>query len=98
MSARGNSSEPNAELVMRYHRGGQERGIAVHGHLLLDVAPRGPAYVVAELGEGEGRPQISAVLFGDGRYVERARAGEPGLCRKATATELQTGGQAARAA
>jgi hypothetical protein len=91
-------SPPAAELVMRYRRGGQERGIAIHGGFLLDVAARGPAYVVAELGDGEGRPQISAVLFGDGRYLERARTGEPGLCRQATATELETGGRAARAA
>jgi hypothetical protein len=87
-----------AELVMRYRRGGLERRIAVHRRLLLDVAARGPAYVVAELADDEGRSQIAAVLFGDGRYVERARAGEPGLCRRATTAELEPGGQAARAA
>ena len=83
---------------MRYRRGRQERRIAIRGHLMLDVAARGPAYVVAELGEGDGRPQIDALLFGDGRYLDRARAGEHGLCRKATASELQTGGPTARAA
>ena len=71
-----------AELVMRYRRGDQERAIAVHGRLVLDVGARGPAYVVAELDVGEGRAQIAAVLFGEGRYLERARAGEPGLCRR----------------
>ena len=98
MNGRSKRSQPAADLVMRYRRGGQERGIAIRGRLLLDIAARGPAYVVAELSEGDGRPQISAVLFGDGRYVERARSGEPGLCRTATASELQTGGQTARAA
>jgi hypothetical protein len=87
-----------AEFVMRYRRGRQERTIAVHGHLLLDVAPRGPAYVVAELATDEGQSQITALLLGDGRYVERARAGEPGLCRQATAAELGSGGEAACAA
>jgi hypothetical protein len=87
-----------AQLVMRYRRGRQERGIAVHGHLLLDVAPRGPAYVVAELANDEGQAQIAAVLFGDGGYIERARVGEPGLCRKATRAELELGGESALAA
>jgi hypothetical protein len=87
-----------AELVMRYRRGRQERGIALHDRFLLDVAAGGPAYVVAELAADEGRPQIAALLFGDGRYLERARAGEPGLCRRATAAELESGGGAARAA
>jgi hypothetical protein len=82
-----------AELVMRYRRGRQVRGIAVHRRLVLDLAARGPAYVVAELEVGEGRPQIAAVLFDGGRYLERARAGEPGLCRTATAAELDLGGQ-----
>lgn len=83
-----------AELVMRYQRGRQQRGIAVHERLVLDLASRGPAYVVAELEVGEGRPQIAAVLFGEGRYLERARAGEPRLCRSASVAELDTGGQA----
>jgi hypothetical protein len=88
-----------AELVMRYRRGPQERGIAVHRRLVLDLAARGPAHVVAELATDERRPQIAAVLFGDGRYLERARTGEPGLCRTATAAELAPGGhRAARAA
>lgn len=79
------------ELVMRYRRGGQERGIAVHRRLVLDLAARGPAYVVAELAAGEGRSQIAAVLFGEGRYVERARAGEPRLCRTVSRAELCPG-------
>jgi hypothetical protein len=84
-----------AELVMRYRRGRQQRGIAVHRRLVLDLAARGPAYVVAELAAEEGRPQIAAVLFGEGHYLERARAQEPGLCRAATAAELDRGGWAA---
>lgn len=80
-----------AELILRYRRGSEQRAIALHGRLALDLAPRGPAYVVAELADGEGRPQVAAVLFGDGRYLERARAGEPGLCRSATEVELERG-------
>ena len=87
-----------AELVMRYRRGTRERRIVVHRRLVLDVAARGPAYVVAELVEGEGRPQVAALLFGEGRYLERAQAGEPRLCRKATADEVQQGRHTARAA
>lgn len=88
-----------AELILAYRRGRQQRGIALHGRLVLDLAARGPAYVVAELELGEGRPQIAAVLFGEGRYLERARAGEQGLCRSATASEVDPGAQpAARAA
>jgi hypothetical protein len=80
-----------AELVMRYQRGDQQRAIAIHRRLVLDLAARGPAYVVAELDPDEGRPQIAAVLFGDGRYLERAQAREPGLCRTASAAELDSG-------
>ena len=98
MNGRGDRRRAAADIVMRYRRGRQERRIAIRGRLLLDVAERGPAYVVAELGEGDGRPQINALLFGDGRYLDRAEAGEPGLCRKATASELEAGGQSARAA
>jgi hypothetical protein len=65
-----------AELILGYRRGRQRRGIARHGRLVLDLAACGPAYVVAELELGEGRPQIAAVLLGEGRYLERARAGE----------------------
>ena len=82
-----------AELILAYRRGRQQRGIALHARLVLDLAARGRAYVVAELDVGEGRPQIAAVLFGEGRYLERARTGERGLCRTATAAELDPGGQ-----
>ena len=98
MNGRGDRRRAAAGIIVRYRCGRQERRITIRGRLLLDVAARGPAYVVAELGEGDGRPQINALLFGDGRYLDRARAGEPGLCRQATASELQTGGQTARAA
>ena len=50
------------------------------GALVLDRAGEGPALVVAELDREEGQDQAFAVL-GAGGYLERARAGEPGLCR-----------------
>ena len=51
------------------------------GTLLLDRTDDGQAGVVAELALDEGEEQARAVLDGDGAYLERARAGEPGLCR-----------------
>jgi hypothetical protein len=84
-----------AELILGFRRGRQQRAIALHGRLVLDLAARGPTYVVAELELGEGRPQIAAVLFGEGRYLERARGGEPRLCRTATAAELDPGARPA---
>jgi hypothetical protein len=48
----------------------------LRGPLLLDLAPREPARVVALLGEGEGEPQARALLEGsaiDEGYLARAR-------------------------
>jgi hypothetical protein len=53
-----------------------------YGQLLIDRPPDGPARLVAELDRDEGEDQARAVLHGDGAYLERARAGEPGLCRR----------------
>jgi hypothetical protein len=50
--------------------------------LLVDRAGDGPVRLVAELGPDEGEPQALAVLHGEGAYLERARAGEPGLCKR----------------
>jgi len=47
--------------------------------LLLDCG-RGAPRVVAELEAGEGVEQAWAVLHA-GRYLRRAKAGEPRLCR-----------------
>ena len=47
--------------------------------LLLDCG-FGPARVVAELEVGEGVEQAWAVLHGGG-YLQRAKDGEPRLCR-----------------
>lgn len=51
------------------------------GHkLLLDYGLHGPPRVVAELGVDEGVEQALAVLHA-GEYLQRARDGEPRLCR-----------------
>jgi hypothetical protein len=47
-----------------------------------DRPPDGPARLIAELDRDEGKAQALAVLHGEGAYLERARAGEPGLCRR----------------
>jgi hypothetical protein len=47
---------------------------------LIDRPADGPARLVAELAPDEGEEQALAVLYGEGAYLERARAGEPGLC------------------
>lgn len=49
------------------------------GALVLDRASGMPG-VVAELSREEGEEEALAVLDAGG-YIERARAGEPGLCR-----------------
>jgi hypothetical protein len=50
------------------------------GALVLDRPAGGAPLVVAELSREEGEEQALAVLE-TGGYLERARAGEPGLCR-----------------
>jgi hypothetical protein len=51
--------------------------------LLLDRPPEGATHVVAELSREEAEDQALAVLHAGG-YLERAAAGEPGLCRALT--------------
>ncbi len=74
-----------AQVLATYSLNGKRHRIELvrlrDGGLLLDRGGEGPARVVAELSGDEGEDQALAVLGGDGAYLERARAGEPGLCR-----------------
>jgi hypothetical protein len=58
------------------------------GALVLDRRGEGAPLVVAELSREEGEAHALAVLDAGG-YLERARAGEPGLCRALAADERQ---------
>jgi hypothetical protein len=60
------------------------------GALLLDRAAEGAPLVVAELSRDEGEDQALAVLHAGG-YLERARAGEQGLCRALRRHDLRPG-------
>jgi hypothetical protein len=75
-----------ARLLATYTLAGRRHRIELvprgAGQLLIDRPPEGPARLVAELDPGEGEAQARAVLHGDGAYLERARAGEPGLGRR----------------
>jgi hypothetical protein len=72
-----------SQLLATYRLGGELHRIELvprrGGALVLDRAGAGAPRVVAELDQGEGREQALAVLH-EGRYLERARAGEEGLC------------------
>ena len=74
-----------ARVLATYSLNGKRHRIELvrlrDGGLLLDRGGEGPARVVAELSGDEGEDQALAVLGGDGGYLERARAGESGLCR-----------------
>ena len=74
------------QLVASYTRAGRRHRIELvpqgYGQLLIDRPQEGPALLVAELAADEGEDQALAVLHGDGGYLERARAGEPRLCRR----------------
>ncbi len=87
-----------AELILHYQpaRGGP-RAIVIAGGLVLDLGASGPAYVVAELGPGEGLAQVEAVLHGEGAYLRRARGGGR-LCRVAHRDELEQKHELAEAA
>jgi hypothetical protein len=61
-----------------------------HGTLVLDRPAEGAARVVAELSREEGEEQALAVLHAGG-YLERARAGERGLCRALRRHDLRPG-------
>ena len=74
-----------AQVLATYSLNGKRHRVELvrlrDGGLLIDRGGEGPARVVAELAGDEGEDQALAVLGGDGAYLERARAGEPGLCR-----------------
>jgi hypothetical protein len=75
-----------AQLLASYTVAGRRHRIelvpAGRRRLLIDRPADGPARLVAELAPDEGEGQALAVLHGEGAYLERARAGEPGLCRR----------------
>jgi hypothetical protein len=75
-----------AQILASYTRAGRRHRIELipqgRGQLLIDRPADGPARLVAELAPDEGEDQALAVLYGDGAYLERARSGEPGLCRR----------------
>jgi hypothetical protein len=75
-----------AQLIATYTLAGRRHRIELipqgYGQLLIDRPADGPARLVAELAPDEGQEQALAVLHGDGAYLERARAGEPGLGRR----------------
>lgn len=80
-----------AQLLGTYTLNGERHRLELlslrDGKLLVDRAGDGPPLVVAELSCEEGEEQALAVLEGGG-YIERARAGEPGLCRALAEDEL----------
>jgi hypothetical protein len=73
------------QLLATYRLDGKWHRIELVDHggerLVLDRGGDGPARVIAELAPGEGTRQASCLLDGDGAYLERAQAGERGLCK-----------------
>jgi hypothetical protein len=90
-----------SQLLATYSLGGERHRIELvrrrGGALVLDRPGEGAPGVVAELDQGEGREQALAVLHAGG-YLERARAGEEGLCRTLENEPRRTDRPAARAA
>lgn len=80
-----------AQLLATYTLKGERHRIELvslrDGKLLVDRAGDGAPLVVAELCGEEGEEQALAVLDAGG-YLERARAGEPGLCRALAEDEV----------
>jgi hypothetical protein len=76
-----------AQLLATYVVGSDVHRIELvslrQGAIVLDRAADCDTVVVAELGRDEGEEQALAVIHAGG-YLERARAGEPGLCRPLT--------------
>jgi hypothetical protein len=71
---------------------GRQHQIVLRDRLVLDLCPRRPPLVVAELSAEEGIDQARAVVFGgefDPGYLERVRAGERPLGRRLRAEELR---------
>lgn len=80
------SRRKDARLLGTYRLEGIRHRIELIAHrgerLLVDRPDDGgPIGVIAELCPGEGERQAQALLIGQGAYLQRARAGEPGLCR-----------------
>lgn len=75
-----------AQLLATYTLAGQQHRIELvpqsGRRLLIDRPADRPARLIAELAPDEGEDQALAVLHGEGAYLERARAGEPGLCHQ----------------
>jgi hypothetical protein len=75
-----------AQLLASYTLAGRRHRIELvaqgYRQLLIDRPADGPARLIAQLDPDEGEEQALAVLHGEGAYLERARAGEPGLCRR----------------
>jgi hypothetical protein len=75
-----------AQLLATYTLAGRRHRIELvpqrYGQLLIDRPADGPPRLVAKLAPDESEDQALAVLDGEGGYLERARAGEPGLCRR----------------
>jgi len=75
-----------AQLLASYALAGRRHRIELvpqgARRLLIDRPADGPPRLVAELDADEGKEQALAVLHGEGAYLERARAGQPGLCRR----------------
>jgi hypothetical protein len=76
------------ETLASYRRAGELRRVVIADGLAVDLGERGPAYLLAELGPGEGKDQVLALLHGDGAYLDRVQAGEEGLCRRLARGEL----------
>ena len=73
-----------AQLLASYTLNGERHRIELvrlrDGSLLVDRPAEGAPRPVAELSRDEGEDQALAVLHAAG-YLERAAAGEAGLCR-----------------
>jgi hypothetical protein len=83
-----------AHLLATYSLNGERHRLELvplrDGALLLDRAAEGAPLVVAELSREEGEDQALAVLHAGG-YLERAQAGETGLCRRLRRDDQQPG-------
>jgi hypothetical protein len=90
-----------SQLLATYSVGGEQHRIELVGRrggaLVLDRPGEGAPRVVAELDQGEGEKEALAVLQAGG-YLERAQAGEEGLCRTLEAEPGRSERPAARAA
>jgi hypothetical protein len=83
-----------AQLLATYTLEGERHRIELvrlrDGALVLDRPTEGAPRVVAELSREEGEDQARAAVDAGG-YLERARAGEGGLCRALRQDEVRPG-------